>query len=239
MKNINSIIRLSNTYWIVQVLLILLVSFTKNTYDFYLLSLLVIPLFINLLTNNILKISSSILQIIYSFWFLYKTVFESYYPQNYLMLFVLIIAIINITNISFSIIAFYRHIGKKNSLEIRKIFYIVITSLFIFISIWSFWYFFYKNREMNKYLSQGNLIIDKVENYKLYNHKFPNSLEDVVCDSNIEDNSFYYSFDSINNTYSLSITFEHWYNKNNNNRIIFKDESLVYDSKTKKWIHEE
>lgn len=239
MKNKSSIIKLSNTYWIVQISLILLISITKNTYNFHILSLIVVSLLISLLSNNIFKILSSILQIIYSFCFLYKSVFESYYPQNSLMLFLLIIAIINITNLSFSIMSFYLCIKNKRNLETRKILNIAITSLFVFISIWSFWYFFYKNRDMNKYISEGNVLIEKIEHYKLYNQKLPISLKEIACDSIIEMNSFYYTIDSINNSYSLSITFEHWYNKNSNNRIIFKDESLIYDSKTNKWIHEE
>lgn len=92
--------------------------------------------------------------------------------------------------------------------------YLIIIFNVIFICIFSC------NSRDYQLKKQGNVIIKKIENYRLINHKLPNGLKDIGIEETLEGPIYYNKIDSTK--YII------WYGTT-------LGESIIYNSETKKW----
>lgn len=97
--------------------------------------------------------------------------------------------------------------------------------IFVLLIITSFLvYFFYFNyTEEKRLIDQGNVIVEKIESYKLKEGYLPNSLNDIGIEEKMEGPFYYTRWDSIN--YILYFTRPG------------VGESMNFYSDTKEWSH--
>ncbi|WP_372472509.1 hypothetical protein AB4865_06705 [Capnocytophaga sp. ARDL2] len=96
--------------------------------------------------------------------------------------------------------------------------------IFVLLIIASFLvYFFYFNTEERGLINQGNIIVEKIESYKLKEGYLPNSLNDIGIEEKMESPFYYTRWDSVN--YILYFTKPG------------VGESMNYYSDSKEWSH--
>ena len=87
--------------------------------------------------------------------------------------------------------------------------------------LFGFWYFYLRTARENKLIKKGNVVVERIEQYKKNNNKLPNSLKEIG-ENDDEDNYpfFYQKQDSC--YYSISFG-------------ISMDDSKIYYSDSKQW----
>lgn len=95
--------------------------------------------------------------------------------------------------------------------------------IFVLLIITSFlvYFFYFNNTEEKGLIDQGNVIVEKIESYKLKKGHLPNSLNDIGIEEKMEGPFYYTRWDSVN--YILYFT------------RAGVGESMNYYSDTKEW----
>jgi hypothetical protein len=98
----------------------------------------------------------------------------------------------------------------------------VLLVLTILIGLFSFWFFYLRTAEENRLTKEGELMVEKIENFRSVHHRLPNSLTEIGIVVIDESNPplYFDKRDSVNYTVSFGISM---------------DESRIYYSDTKKW----
>lgn len=98
-----------------------------------------------------------------------------------------------------------------------KVFFIIGISLIL---IFCIWFFFLRTHREKKLIKEGNIIIEKIENYKLENNKLPESLGDIGIVETWDYPLYYQKEDSIYYILYFGMSFE---------------ENKTYYSDSKQW----
>lgn len=230
-------IKIVHFYWI-SVVLYFLLYFSSRCLLFMGLTIMlsIVIVIETICKNKIINIIGAILQICYAAFFLYISIFRSFINQDNTVLFFLVLMIINVSNLFISIVSLYLFIGKpKSHINTSLSIKFAICSLIIFLLMWS-GSFYSKERYAYKYISTGKKLVEEIETFKQQYNRLPDSLDELSFNYNEE--GILYEIDSVSQSYILMFSFEHWFNRRNKNIRIMSQETVIYDSQSKKWTHE-
>lgn len=182
MKITNKNIILFQLYWIIHIAIILFLAIdNKSRLHIFIFLYLCISVILSCFLRKEFKAIGSVMQFLYALYFIFRITYNTYVSQGFLNYFILIYLFVNGLNLFipiYSLIFYYNRSGALNS--IRRFYLIIISVIFFVMSIWSSWYFYYKDIEMRKKISQGNSIIKMIEILKLHNDRLPNSWFDPL-----------------------------------------------------------
>jgi hypothetical protein len=103
----------------------------------------------------------------------------------------------------------------------NKFLKIGLISLFSIICLFSLWFFYLKDERENRLIKEGNVIVEKVEEFRQKNSRLPKSLEEIGLKEEEGADALYYDITSTTN-YMISFGMSIDYNK-------------TYYSDTKQW----